>query len=173
MGTVHVGGHDERVISNVGSFIANLPEMLGAMATDPRCLVAVIEFEDVRYVQYWVQPEGAVIAEVVSNLNIGDALALDSEDEERLRAAGWSEPSPGPKPNWRYEANDIAGLMKIVSMSRDAVYNVLRERDTNPVSVRIWEGRYSWSSCHDSRGASLRSLHRGRAEARARSRGAA
>jgi len=77
---------------------------------------------------------------VISNLNIGDAVALSSEDEERLRSAGWSEPSPGPKPNWRYEADDPAGLMKIVSMSRDVVYDVLRERDANAVSVRIFEG---------------------------------
>jgi hypothetical protein len=115
--------------------------MLGAMVVDPRCLVAVIEFEDVRYVQYWVEPHGAVIAEVISNLNIGDAVALSPEDEEKLRTAGWSEPSPGPRPNWRFEVDDAAGLMKIVSMSRDAVYDVLRERDTNTVSVRIWEGR--------------------------------
>lgn len=117
--------------------------MLGAMVVDPRCLIAVIEFEDVRYVQYWVSPSGAVVAEVISNLNIGEAVALSAEDEENLRTAGWSEPLPGPKPNWRFEANDIAGVMKVVTMSRDAVYNVLRERDHNPVSVRMWEGRYS------------------------------
>lgn len=149
MGTVHVGRYDERVTSNVGSFIANLPEMLGAMAVDPRCLVAVIEFEDVRYVQYWVEAHGSVIAEVISNLNIGDAVALSLEDEEMLRSAGWSEPSPGPRPNWRVEAHDAVGLMKIVSMSRDAVYDVLRERDTNTVSVRIWEGRSAAGPCDE------------------------
>jgi hypothetical protein len=140
------------VTSSVGSFIANLPEMLGAMVLDPRCLVAVIEFEDVRYVQYWVEAHGAVIAEVISNLNIGDAVALSREDEERLRTAGWSEPSPGPKPNWRVEAHDPAGLMRIVAMSRDAVYGVLRERDTNTVSVRIWEGRATAGPCDERRG---------------------
>lgn len=145
MGTVRVGGHNERVTSNVGSFIANLPELLGAMSVDPRCLVAVIEFEDVRYVQYWVESDGKVIAEVISNLNIGDAVALTTEDEEKLRMAGWSEPSPGPRPNWRYEADGIAGLMRVVTMSRDAVYDVLRERDTNAVSVRMWEGRRRYS----------------------------
>jgi hypothetical protein len=142
---MHVGRHDERVVSNVGSFIANLPEMLGAMVTDPRCLVAVIEFEDVRYVQYWVDPDGAIVAEVISNLNIGDAVALSPEDEAKLRDAGWSEPSLGPRPNWRYEANDIDGLMRVVAMSRHVVYDVLRERDANEVSVRIWEGRYAKS----------------------------
>jgi hypothetical protein len=140
VGTVHVGQHNERVVSNVGSFIANLPEMLGAMMVDPRCLIAVIEFEDVRYVQYLACPQRLMIAEVISNLNIGDAIALTAEDEEKLRNAGWSEPSPGETPNWRFEANDIAGLMRVVTMSRDAVYDVLGERDPNPVSVRVWEG---------------------------------
>ena len=65
------------VHSTVGSFIANLPEMLGAMVVDPRCLVAVIEFEDVRYVQYWVERDGAVIAEV------------DLEPQHRRRRRPW------------------------------------------------------------------------------------
>jgi hypothetical protein len=166
VGTVHASGHDVPVNSTVGSFIANLPEMLGAMVVDPRCLVAVIEFEDVRYVQYWVERDGAVIAEVISNLNIGDAVALSPDDEEKLRRAGWSEPKLGPTPNWRYEANDIAGVMRIVTMSRDAVYDVLRERDANPVSVRLWEGKHSGPSgderCAEARRyqATLRDLQR-------------
>jgi hypothetical protein len=148
-----VGQQREPVRSTVGSFIANLPEMLGAMASDPRCLMAVIEFEDVRYVQFCVAPNGDVIAEVISNLNIGDAVALTPDDEDVLRTAGWSEPSPGPRPNWRYEAKDVAGLRKIVAMTRDAVYDVLRERDDNPVSVRIWEGLYKWTPFEGAPGA--------------------
>jgi hypothetical protein len=139
VGNVYAGGHSQRVESYVGSFIANLPEMLGAMAADPRCLVSIIEFADFRYVQFWVEPEGLIIAEVVSNLNIGDAVVLSPEDEEKLRKAGWSEPSPGPTPNWRYEASGITGLEKIAALTCDAVYHVLRETDTNPVSVRTWE----------------------------------
>ncbi len=139
MGTVYASGHNQRVESYVGSFIANLPEMLGAMAADPRCFVSIIEFEDYRYVQFWVEPDGLIIAEVVSNFNIGDAVALSPEDEEKLRRAGWSEPSPGPTPNWRYKARGTVGLGKIVALTRDAVYHVLREIDTNPVSVRTWE----------------------------------
>ena len=144
-----MGRHDESVTSNVGSFITNLPEMLGAMVVDPRCLIAIIEFEDIRYVQFWVEPDGFVTAEVISNLNIGSAVALSPADEEKLRRAGWSEPSPGPKPNWRYEANDVAGLMRVVAMTRDAVYDVLGERDANPVSVRMWEGPYAQTPCGD------------------------
>ena len=139
MGKINVTGYDNTVQSTVGSFIANLPEMLGAMAVDPRRLVAIAEFADVRYVQFWVEPDGLVIAEVISNLNIGDAVAVTPHDEQVLRKMGWSEPSPGPNPNWRYESSDAAGLMRTVLMTRHAVYEVLREKPGNVVNVRTWE----------------------------------
>jgi hypothetical protein len=139
MGKIHVTGYDNTVQSTVGSFIANLPEMLGAMAVDPRCLVAIAEFADVRYVQFWVEPNGRVIAEVISNLNIVDAVALTAHDERVLRKMGWSEPSPGPNPNWRYESSDVAGLMRVVLMTRHAVYEVLREMPGNVVNLKTWE----------------------------------
>jgi hypothetical protein len=139
MGKIHVSGYHHTVQSTVSSFIANLPEMLGAMAVDPRCLVAIAEFDDVRYVQFWVEPRGLVIAEVISNLNIGDAVALTADDEELLRKMGWAEPSPGPNPNWRYESTDVAGLMRAVLMTRHAVYEVLREQPSNAVHLRTWE----------------------------------
>lgn len=139
MGKVHVTGYENSVRSSVDSFVANLPEMLGAMAADPRCLVAIAEFEDERYVQFWVGADGDVISEVISNLNIGDAVALSDEDEQALRDLGWSEPSPGPNPNWRFESVGISELLVLVSMTRDAVYTVLRERPGNTVSLRSWE----------------------------------
>lgn len=143
MGKIQVTGYDNTVQSTVGSFIANLPEMLGAMAVDPRCLVAIAEFADVRYVQFWVEPNGRVIAEVISNLNIGDAVALTPHDERVLAKMGWSEPSPGPNPNWRYESSDVAGLMRIVLMTRHAVFEVLREKPGNVVNLRTWEFKKS------------------------------
>jgi hypothetical protein len=89
MGNVHVTGERNGVTATVGSFISNLPELLGAMALDARCLVAIAEFGDGRYVQFWVEPDGTTSAEVVSNLNIGDAVALSREDEEALFEMGW------------------------------------------------------------------------------------
>lgn len=139
MGRMHVSGYENSVSSNVESFIANLPEMLGSMAIDPRCLVAVAEFADGRYVQFWVEPHGLAIAEVISNLNIGDAVALSDRDEEALRRRGWSEPAPGPNPNWRYESSDVSGLMRIVMMTRHAILEVLGEKPGNVVNVRTWE----------------------------------
>jgi hypothetical protein len=138
MGKVHVTGSANGVLSSVESFVANLPELLGAMAVDPRCLVAVCDFTDGRYVQFWVQRDGTVISEVVSNTNIGDAVALSEHDEDELRAMGWIEPSPGPNPNWRYECSDVVGLIRSVDMVRRAVFEVLGERPANSVSTRTW-----------------------------------
>lgn len=136
MGHVHVTGERSGVRATVGSFISNLPEMLGAMAIDPRCLVAIGEFSDGRYVQFWVEPDGTTSAEVVSNLNIGDAVALSREDEESLIVMGWNEPMSAHRPNWRVEADESIGLLRVAIMVRRAVYEVLRERPDNIVTLR-------------------------------------
>jgi len=138
MTNVHVTGERTEVTATVDSFLANLPEMLGAMKADRRCLVAVVEFEDGRYVQFWAARDGLLIGEVVSNLNIDDAVALTEEDEEMLRALGWQEPSPGATPNWRYEAHDVAELIELVTMTRDAVLHALLETRDRTISMRTW-----------------------------------
>jgi hypothetical protein len=126
----------------VGSFVANLPEMLGAMGTDPRTIVTVVEFSDGRYWQCWADRDSTMIIEIVSNLNIsGDAPALSELDEGRLREMGFMEPSTGLKPNWRVESLGVGELVRLVSMTRNAVYDVLRECSQNVVEVRSWEFR--------------------------------
>jgi hypothetical protein len=137
MATVHVTGRGKWVHSNVGSFVANLPEMLGAMAVDARCIVAIAEFADVRYVQFWVDADGQVVSEVISNRNIGDAVALTSDDEHMLADAGWVEPHD-ESPNWQFISNDVAGLMRAVTMIGAAIYDVLREEPSNRVSLQTW-----------------------------------
>lgn len=156
MTTVHVTGERLEETSTVGSFLSNLPEMLGAWQVDPRCLVAVIEFEDGRYVQFWVTSDGVVIAEVVSNLNIKEAVALTSACEALLRESGWHEPSPGPTPNWRFEARDRAGLVQLIRMVQHAVLHVLAETRDRLVFVRSW----SMGPPHDRRSDDL--LYEGR-----------
>ncbi|MEO9180253.1 MAG: hypothetical protein ABI298_01230, partial [Acidimicrobiales bacterium] len=95
------------------------------------------EFDDVRYVQFWVDPDGQAVSEVISNLNIGDAVALTSHDEHMLQEAGWVEPN-GPNPNWQFISNDVAGLMRAVTMIGSAIYDVLREEPSNGVSLQTW-----------------------------------
>jgi hypothetical protein len=136
MGNVHLTGERNGVTATVGSFISNLPELLGAMALEARCLVAIAEFGDGRYVQFWVEPDGTTSAEVVSNLNIGDAVALSPEDEEALLEMGWCEPVPMHSPNWRVEADEAIGVLRVATLVRRAVYEVLRERPDNVLTLR-------------------------------------
>ena len=136
MARVHVTGERRSVTGVVHSFLSNLPEMLGAMANDPRCLVAIVEFEDGRYVQFWVEPDGALSAEVVSNLNIGDAIALTPDDETALLAMGWDPPIAPSSPNWRVETDDPVGRVHVAVLVRRAMYEVLGERPQNQVTLR-------------------------------------
>ncbi len=139
MTQIQLTGEYESNTSTVGSFVANLPELLGSLLVDQRCIVAIGEFSDFRYVQFWLESTGYLVAEVISNLNIGDAVALSSEDEESLRAMGWSEPSPGPNPNWRIEGHDVADLMRIVRLTKRAIYEVLGEQPGNSLDLRTFE----------------------------------
>ena len=139
MRNIELTGYQSERLSTVDSFTKNLPELLTAMVRDGGCLIALAEFADGRYVQFWVDQEVFVIGEVLSNLNIGDAIALSPEDEEELRRIGFSEPAPGPNPNWRYQATDSGMLARLVHMIIVAIYEVLGEVADNPVKIRTWE----------------------------------
>jgi hypothetical protein len=126
--------------STVGSFVANLPEMLGVMATDPRTIVAIAQFSDGRYWQCRAEKDSTIVMEVVSNLNISEgATALSELEERRLRDMGFMVPSVGPKPNWRVESAGICDLMRLVSLTRTAVYDILHESPQNIVEMCTWE----------------------------------
>ena len=71
MATLQLAGDRSEMMSTVGSFVGNLPEFLGALLTDDRCIAAIAEFSDHRYVQFWLDKPSYFVAEVISNLNIG------------------------------------------------------------------------------------------------------
>ena len=132
-------GHYNPIISNVGSFLANLPEILGALSTARTHYVIVAEFMDVRYCQFWMDDTGIVIGEVISNLNIGDLVALNADEETELLALGFSPPEEFLNPNYTFEANSQSEMIRLVRMIESAVLNVLKETPTNPVEIRSWE----------------------------------
>ena len=136
----HIGlsGYANSRLSTVGSLTANLPEMLGHFARDPQCLVAVVDFMDERYVQFWADTDGSVVIEVISNENIGSGRLLSIEDERQLRVAGWGMPSKESGPNWRVKASGNAELTRAILMAVSAIYCVLREKPNNIVKVRSW-----------------------------------
>ena len=130
------------VPATVESFLANLPELLGAMLRDPRCLVAIAEFTKSRYVQFRVD-DGLVIAEVVSNrfmvefVNGYEAL-LSKCDEAFLRERGWKEPTLSDCPNWRWKSDDALKLLLLSAMVREVVVGIFRERPSQEMRFQLW-----------------------------------
>jgi T3SS (YopN, CesT) and YbjN peptide-binding chaperone 3 len=132
-------GESNPVDVSVESLVANLPELLGAMMDGDRRVVAIAELADHRYVQF-LGGEGRLVAEVTSNLNGGPTAVLSAGEEERLRAAGWREPSPGPMPNWYVRCPDDAPLGAVVTMAAGALGLLVAGRPT-PARVRTFRGR--------------------------------
>lgn len=129
--------------STVGSFVANLPELLGASLNDERCVVVTAEFTDGRYVQFWLQSWDCFVAEVISNRHLGSAVALSVASEARLREMGWSEPSDDCFPNWRQEGSSLEQLVRMVDSVRAIVFNVLGESPNSRVNIRTFESSRS------------------------------
>ena len=117
----------------VSSFIANLPELLGAMRRDPRCLVAICDFSDFRYVQFWAEND-VLIAECISNLHLTDEMALTPQQEEQLASAGWTAPSHDGSPNWSQRISDDSEIGHLSLAVAHAVTEILGEGST-PDSV--------------------------------------
>ena len=139
MATVQLTGSSSPMSSTVDSFVANLPEFLGALLTDRRCIVAIAEFSDHRYVQFWLDSPSYLIAEVVSNVYIDSAFALTESDEAALRVMGWSEPAPENRPIWFRIGTSINDLIELIRMTQRAVFEVLGEVSPNAVTIRTFE----------------------------------
>lgn len=124
--------------STVAALSANLAELIHAMLHDGRALIALCEFSDDRYVQFWLQGNGRLIGEVISNLNIDTATALAPRGERRLRELGFHEPTPGPQPNWWFASTTAADNLRLLHMMNAAIFDVLEEEPDNRVSITTW-----------------------------------
>ena len=153
MPQIRLTGYGGVELTTVGSLTGNLAELLFAMRQDGRALVALFEFSDDRYVQFWLQPSGRIVGEVISNLNIGTSPPLSQWAEDRLLEIGFHEATPGPKPNWWFESGDVTGLRRFLAMMNTAIYDVLQERSSNSVSVRTWLAKVQLGDNFDDAGA--------------------
>jgi hypothetical protein len=142
----------------VSSFVANLPELLGAMRRDPRCLVAICDFTDFRYVQFWAEGD-VIIAECISNLNLTDEMALTPDQEAQLESSGWAAPSRDGSPNWSQRICDVSGIGELSRAVAHVVTDILGQGSTPDgvmAELRTFEVRRSPSkdmeaARHDSR----------------------
>lgn len=122
----------------MASLVGNLSELLCVSIDDPRCIVVIAEFDDHRYVQFWLDSWDYFAAEVISNRNIGRERALTDDQELSLRALGWNEPTTSRHPNWRREGTSIGSLVQIVQSIQHVVLDVLGESMSSPVHIRTF-----------------------------------
>lgn len=139
----------------VAAFLELLPTLLGALFIDVRCLVAVVEFDDGRYVQFWAEGGTSLVAEVIANQKPPSPRVLRDVDESRLMALGWSTPGPFG-PNWRFEACDVAQVIECEVMVREVVRSVFFRGEHASVSLR------SWSMFRDARVSEIIAREQGR-----------
>ncbi len=124
---MNVTGEHTPAETSVTSFLGNLPELLAAMMNDPRIMVAIADFEDYRYVQFWAEDD-FIVAEVISNINVYNGDALTHEQEQLLEVAGWSVPDPDAgHPNWRRQEWGPGAILSIAEAAADASTRILRQ----------------------------------------------
>ena len=136
---IELTGYGAGRTTTVGSLTGNLVELLSALVADGRTLITLAEFSDHRYVQVFVHADGDVIGEVISNLNIQGAIALEPWAEVKLAELGFAEPAYGPNPNWWVHSSDPAGYAMVAAKLNEAIFQVLGELPENEVTVSTWD----------------------------------
>ena len=124
---IHLTGSDNPIETSLASLLANLPELLGAMMRTGGRVLAVVDFPDYRYVQFWAE-NGLLIGEVISNENL-EVRAITAEQEAQLVEAGWNEPD-GFSPNYYFTINSIAEVATLMRMMTHAILTILEQGST-------------------------------------------
>ncbi len=85
--------------------------------------------------QFWLQADGRLFGEVVSNLKIVAARKLGLRGEQRLRERGFREPISGPQPNWWFAATSNAPTLRLLHVMNAAIFEALEEVPATTVSI--------------------------------------
>ena len=121
---IHLTGSENPIETSLTSLLANLPELLGAMMREGDRVLAVVDFPDYRYVQFWAE-NGLLIGEVISNENL-EVQAITAEQEVQLEAAGWSKPD-SLSPNYYFTINSLSQLPVLMKMMTYAILTILEQ----------------------------------------------
>ncbi len=124
---LHLTGSDNPIETSLTSLLANLPELLGAMMREGDRVLAVVDFPDYRYVQFWAE-NGLLIGEVISNENLA-VQAITAEQESQLTAAGWHQPDSF-SPNYYFTISSLAELPVLMKMMTHAILTILEQGST-------------------------------------------
>jgi hypothetical protein len=124
---IHLTGSEHPIETSLTSLLANLPELLGAMLREGSRVLAVVDFPDYRYVQFWAE-NGLLIGEVISNENLA-VQAITSDQEGQLVAAGWNAPDSF-SPNYYYSIESLAQIPLLMGMMTHAIVTILEQGST-------------------------------------------
>lgn len=102
---------------------SNIGELLAAFSTSPTAQVALCQFSDGRYVQFWAGSDVA-IGEVVSNRFLDDDVRLSEDQERTLLDAGWTGPDED-SPNWHVVRRGERAHVAVACLTVDALTRVL------------------------------------------------
>jgi hypothetical protein len=86
----------------LGDFEVRLAEALRLLSSDPGRWILIVEETASwnRYIQVLAFEDGSLMAETVSNFNLGPAEQWDADHERLLDRIGWHQPEDGGSPNW-------------------------------------------------------------------------
>jgi len=120
---------DRHGFAPLGAQLANAPELLLFLLSQPRDGAFTLEIDDHRYAQVWVHGDTEVIVvECVSNHFLPPDQALSEGAMAHLEALGFEPPSTGPRgerPNWRWEGTGVASVLPAAERLAVALTEVL------------------------------------------------
>ena len=122
--------------ASVAGLVANLAELLTALVVSGRTVAVVVDLDDRRYVQFWVDRSGVISGEVSSTSADG---GRDPDRALELRTRGFAEPSDEGRPNWWVEARGRRGALEVAARTSRALVEVLGCAAGDSVSVRTFE----------------------------------
>lgn len=115
-----------------------LGRVLGSMAVDPRCFVMVGELDGHRYVQFWVDENGAVTVEISLASPYSQVPSEGGFGDTFLRDAGWRAPVDLRAPNWWVTGQGPTFLLEVINMTRDTLNSLMLQGSCDSVFVHFW-----------------------------------
>jgi hypothetical protein len=107
----------------VRALCTNISELLAAFSTSPVPQMAVCQFDEDRYVQFWATAKTA-ISEVVSNQFLSEGSRWSVAQESSLVDAGWREPDDS-SPNWHIVRCGPSAHVKVAELTVQAIVHIL------------------------------------------------
>jgi hypothetical protein len=125
----------------LGDFEARLSEALERLSSDPGRWILIVEDAASwnRYVQILAFEDGSLMAEAVSNVNLGPAEQWDADHERLLGRIGWHPPEDDGSPNWWVVYPTVTPpVEEVARMIRCTLRTVFGLRGRNQLNLKMF-----------------------------------